>query len=644
MKSLTLLWQSLAHEHARRCHTSTDRDFKTVTARVEDEGVSFLTISLTNYGKDFERSLAQGFVDSNQFQGFRRGSGGLPLFLGGFLHLVFDTDGTGLLPEPSIEAIHAVRQLTLVFGKILLPCSKERVEKAMENYVQIESDIRIVDKQRFSGHRVPGMEHDVPAGVDTGQRIRVYPVDFDGNRMRRVFHLLFGDLFARMEQEVRKGCLDSFMPKHGPGATADRLVGNQKFNQSEWPERLSEYFPAGEFVFSRWGLVPNSAADFNTTVLGSANALEEGTRFRYIEPGQERPVRVVPVPKTLKTPRLIAIEPTAMQYAQQAVLSRFLKGWRQDDILSSLLGFDDQVPNQELARQSSQDGTLATLDLSEASDRVSNQLVKFLLQDFPEVAGMIQACRSLNADVPDYGVLPLAKFASMGSALTFPVEAMVFLTLIVRGIEESSGQTLSRGDIKRLRGKVRVYGDDIIVPVEHVFHVIQNLELFGFKINTSKSFWTGKFRESCGKEFYDGHDVSVVRFRREFPTSRDHVEEVISLVEFRNHLYYSGYWSTCQRLDETIVDLIRYFPIVESTSSVIGRASYLPYKAEKMHETLHKPLVRGYVVDPKIPKSNLDGIGALLKWFIAGHQIDPLHLKRGGRPKYVDIKLPGPLV
>jgi hypothetical protein len=90
-------------------------DIKTVHRRVEHEGMSFLTISLPNFGKDIEKCLDQGYADRNLFQGFSW-QAGLPRFLGGFLDLVFDR-GTGLLvDEPDIDAMQAVRQLRLMYG------------------------------------------------------------------------------------------------------------------------------------------------------------------------------------------------------------------------------------------------------------------------------------------------------------------------------------------------------------------------------------------------------------------------------------------------------------------------------------------------------------------------------------------------
>jgi hypothetical protein len=221
---------------------------------------------------------------------------------------------------------------------------------------------------------------------------------------------------------------------------------------------------------------------------------------------------------------------------------------------------------------------------------------------------------------------------------------MVFLTIILMGIEEESGAQLSKQALKSLVGTVRVYGDDIIVPVEYVHTVIAKLEAFGLIVNGSKSFWTGKFRESCGKEYYDGTDVSVVRVRAALPTSRQHVPEIISTVSLRNQMYFAGNWETVKFLDEWLERLIP-FPTVSPDSPALGRHTFLRYesnKGEKMCPDLHKPLVRAYRVSSRIPKSNLEDSGALLKYFLkrsAEPSVDRKHLERAGRPKRVDIKL-----
>jgi len=176
-----------------------------------------------------------------------------------------------------------------------------------------------------------------------------------------------------------------------------------------------------------------------------------------------------------------------------------------------------------MAREGSHTGSLATLDLKEASDRVSNQLVRRMLENHPWLRAGVDSCRSRRAVVEFPSgrseSIRLGKFASMGSALTFPVEALVFATCAILGIERALGRQLTKKDVHRLRGQVRVYGDDIIVPVEYVHSVNEVLETFGFRVNFGKSYWTGKFRESCGGDYYDGHDVTIVRVRRIFPSS-----------------------------------------------------------------------------------------------------------------------------
>ena len=491
MKSPIVLWSCLAEEMARRCHTSATMDIRTVHGRVKHEGISFLTISLPSFGKDFQKSLDQGIADRNSFQGFSWRAG-LPRFLGGFLDRVFDRDSGVLVDQPDVEAILAIRQLTLMFSKVLLPCSDTRIEGAMSDYVNCDREVKEVDDSLSES---------------------------DYSEFRRMSSLLFRGIFQELDFLI--SCED-VVPRHGPGATADKLMGNQKFTQNTWTDRLQEVF------------------SFENFLLPSARyCSEDGVTF--LEPGAELPVRVISVPKTLKTPRIIAVEPTVMQYMQQSILEQLVPRIESDSLLSHFLGFSDQEPNQVLAKIGSEDGSVATLDLSEASDRVSMKLVHEMCRDFPFLLKGLEATRSIRADVPGHGIIPLNKYASMGSALCFPIEAMVFLTMTLLGIErELNTRFTTREDLFSLVGRVRIYGDDIITPVDSVISVIESLERFGARVGSNKSFWIGRFRESCGKEYYEGHDVSIVKFRRLLPNSLRDVPECISLVETRNQFYLAG--------------------------------------------------------------------------------------------------------
>jgi hypothetical protein len=592
MKSLVDISVVLLQELGERCQVSTDLDRKTIKVRTKHEGLSFLTITLPSFAQSFQQALAKGCVADDMFPGFSRACG-LPRFLGGFLRLVFDPLSGRLLDSPSLDAIFSIRQICMAMGKVHLECSQERTDDAFKKYIECEQDLQRVN-----------------SSLDASK--------FEA--FNRIGSLLWSEFFSHLDREIWEG---NVLPKHGPGATADGLRGNAKYNQVEWTRRLDEMFPVLEYLFPSWGCE------------------QQLRRVRILEPGAERPVKVISVPKTLKSPRIIAEEPTCMMYVQQGIFELMIEYVERDDFLSSYIGFRDQEPNRVLAQVGSRDGTLATLDLSEASDRVSNRLVRGLLQHFSHLSDGVDACRSRNADVPGFGVIPLSKFASMGSALCFPFEEIVFLTLIFLGVEQGLSHQLTRADINRYRGRVRVYGDDIIVPVECTSSVITVLESFGLKVNSGKSFWTGKFRESCGKDYYDGVDITVVRVREALP-SRKLDPLVVSSVSLRNQLFLAGFERIVERLDELNEWALKgVYPTVEVDSPALGRYSYEPAHVGKMSTVIHAPLVKAYVPHSTLPDSHLEGYGALMKFFLKRGDLpvaDKKNLERAGRPVSVDIK------
>jgi hypothetical protein len=564
MKSLMSLWSQVAEESATYCRTSATSDINTVKRRFEDEGLSFLTITLPDLGKSFEKWLDEGRVGINSsFRRERRGR--LPRFLGGFFSRVFDPNSGALVDDPDIEAILAIRQLTLMFGKLEYPCTDARIASAMTAFVDCEKEVRKSDSE-------------------------ISEEDF--RDFERMSALLFQSAFTRIDREIY---YDRVIPKHGPGSVADRLTSNGKYRLRTWTDRLDSVFPATKY------LIPN------------IHFRDELDQVNFLEPGSEMPVRVIAVPKTLKTPRIIAVEPACMQYMQQGILRLIREAFERDELLDKVIGFDDQTPNQVLACQGSLNGETATLDLSEASDRVSNELVRRMTSRWPWFSRALDATRSRRADVEGHGIIPLAKYASMGSATCFPVEAMVFTTLIFLGIERSLNVTLTRKDLKSLSGVVRVFGDDLIVPVDHVHMVVNTLEAFGSRVGAAKSFWTGRFRESCGKEYFNGNDISIVRCRQALPSTSTDADGVISTVALRNLFYEHGYWRTARWLDKKLLKVLKHFPIVSPASPVLGRVSFLGYETQRMHPRLHSPLVRGYVQQSKAPSDKLGDTGALLK-------------------------------
>ncbi len=589
MKSLTLLALKVLDDLGTRVGISTLLDQKTVKKRVKDEGWSFLAITLAQFAKDFERCLDQSEVTHDLFFGFSK-KGRLPRFLGGFFELIFDESTGVLLSNYSIDAIYSIRQFTGMWSKIKADCTPDRDQKAFNEYFESEEAVKLADSAR---------------------------TEADLSDFRYVSQLLFRELFSKLDREIYEG---NVLPKHGSGSTAQGILGNKKYLCDTWTERLENIFPARRYLASSYTL------SFERALV-------------WLTPAQEIPVKVITVPKTMKTPRIIAKEPVHMMYMQQALLEKFVEHSFKDNLLRMFISFENQEPNQYLAMEGSLVGDLATLDLSAASDRVSNQLVREMMSRFPHLGEAVQATRSQKADVLGH-VVRLAKFASMGSALCFPIEAFVFLTLIFVAIQRSKGHPLTIRDIKSFDGSVRVFGDDIIVPVDYVHEVIAVLSSFGLKVNSNKSFWTGGFRESCGKEYFRGYDVSIVKLRTLFPTRSTHVEEIVSLSAFRNLAQSQFLFSTVEFLDSWILGLIPY-PFVLETSPVVGRVSMDGhYDVHSWDRVLQRPLVKGMKQVDSLPSDPLDGAAALLKFFLKRGNFPLMqgHLERAGRPSSVRLK------
>lgn len=193
------------------------------------------------------------------------------------------------------------------------------------------------------------------------------------------------------------------------------------------------------------------------------------------------------VPKNAKTYRSIVVEPLLNGILQQGI-GRFMA----ERLRRVGVDIKDQTRNQRLAREGSLDGTLATLDLSSASDTISYELVKFLLPY--DWFRLLSSARTGSVEYRG-ACLQLDKFSSMGNGFTFPLETLIFWAL--------SGSACANFNIG-------VYGDDIIVPTEKVGAVVDILTACGFSINTEKSCVAGSFRESCGADYLRGIPIRPV--------------------------------------------------------------------------------------------------------------------------------------
>lgn len=156
--------------------------------------------------------------------------------------------------------------------------------------------------------------------------------------------------------------------------------------------------------------------------------------------------------------------------------------------------------NAELARIGSIDGTFGTIDLVSASDSIGLKLIQ---RDFPDgrLKGLLLGSRCKYAILPDGSKVELRMVSTMGNGFTFPLQTLIFASA-VRACYQVMGFPSNPRD-----RDFGVFGDDIIVRQETYNFVCRMLQKLGFEVNVLKSFNTGPFRESCGEDWYSGHNV-----------------------------------------------------------------------------------------------------------------------------------------
>lgn len=225
------------------------------------------------------------------------------------------------------------------------------------------------------------------------------------------------------------------------------------------------------------------------------------------------------VPKTRSISRTICIEPVMNMFLQLGL------GGIMEDRLERSLGISlSHQPdnNRELARLGSVSGTYSTIDLESASDSIATKMLQELLP--ADFFAWLNLLRSPSSELPDGSRVELNMISTMGNGFTFPLQTMLF-SCAVTAAARAREFTLERPRAAS-EGSWGVFGDDIIVPTNcHYLHdrkifvnfgdtlvrdVLRLLRLMGFTVNSSKSFFEGPFRESCGADFFRGQLVRGV--------------------------------------------------------------------------------------------------------------------------------------
>lgn len=220
---------------------------------------------------------------------------------------------------------------------------------------------------------------------------------------------------------------------------------------------------------------------------------------------------IITVIKNAMTDRTIGVGPGLNVWHQKAQ-GLWLRGR-----LKKVAGIDlnkGQEVHAELARIYSITGEGATMDFSSASDLIAYLVVKFFL-DTSEGARrffkLLEVCR-----VPCYkldGQLkPYEKFSGMGNGYTFELETLIFWAM-ARACADVAGCSED--------AVVSVYGDDVILPTEAVELFRMASDVFGFKLNSEKSFSSGHFRESCGAHFFAGLDCKPIYMKEPLKNGKE---------------------------------------------------------------------------------------------------------------------------
>lgn len=564
-----------------------------VIKRYEREGMSFLTKTLPRLGKALDKALlGEHCLD---VIGFRKKPGtNLPLFMGELFQLVFSSDGR-VLPDPCVGSIRHLRQICYLFYKYKLPYTNKQENEVISSFERTEEEIKphhevfssIADALEMD-HSISGRSYtEEDPGQDVGSKNSSALSRVNPQTQRRVIRnarRLLHRVFEHFDPT-------DVVPRHGPGAVSTRERLWDKYRFTNVPDRVAAVYPIDQYFYCSFGHVCDE--------LKALAALN----------GQEVPARVILVQKDSRGPRLISCEPLYLQWLQQGLGSAIVEHVEHHALTRHNVHFTDQQPNQFGALQGSKRGKYSTLDLKEASDRVTVGLVRAL---FPsKVLPYLLATRSLSTQLPDGRVINLNKFAPMGSALCFPILALTVWAILTASTEDADA-----------RESILVYGDDVIVETAQAVHAIEQLESFGLKVNRDKSCTSGFFRESCGCDAFRGHRVTPVRLRTVW-SSTPSPDVYSSWIAYANQLYDRQYHHTYRIIREMLFGTYGVIPSLDLRLAVPSLCEVPECWGPLQRRTNSHLQRREYRVrrlEARVLKKEINGWSMLLRWFTEGRK------------------------
>jgi hypothetical protein len=558
---LVLCSSLLRQDPVRTSPRMLKRDLLELTNRFSHEGVSFLTKTLPKLGKALDEGLnTSRFSRPQQFR-HCKGSSSIPAFMQEYFKRVFTEDGV-LLENPCVDAIKHLRQVCFSMYKLNIGYSPSEEQRVISDFIQTECDLE------------RGSLCEAQSLLETASHICENVLsDFDPKNI---------------------------LPRHGPGATATGEKLEEKWEFSRLYKQIHQVFPYYDYFIVGRGRELIDRLDW----------------YKSLDRRESGEAKVVLVPKDSRGPRLISCEPLEYQFVQQGIGRKLVSHLEASRFTGGQVNFTDQTINGQLALKSSLDRKFSTLDLKEASDRVSVALVEATFKRVPSVLRALLATRTTATKLPDGSTINLNKFAPMGSALCFPVEALVFWLIVVAAIIRETRKPLHEAG--RL---VFVYGDDIIVPTEYFDLTRAALESCLLKVNEAKSCSKGYFRESCGVDAFKGIDITPIKIRNPWTNKRPDASTLASYVAYSNSLLEKGYTEASATIREMIKKSWGILPLAPKNSSYIGYTSsheeaveynYRHFR-ERWNSRYHRVEYRVPTILSSKRKTTLDGWQRLLR-------------------------------
>lgn len=447
----TLILDSFNARSFDRKQKNLSMDLLTLRQRSSNEGFQFMTKTLPILGRALDSGLEEGSFSCPRAFAKSHVNKCIPAFLQEYFNDVFDVDGR-LRVDPDVDSIRFLRQVLYFAYKCEFDVDKASEQLVVQKFVEIDSHIGSEPIDPILTRSVSYLAEKVLSGFD--------PFDI--------------------------------IPKHGPGSVATGEKLDKKYLFKRKYSHLHQLYPYWRYFVS-----------------GINHLLDSLEWYRNLEPVELAVAKLIVVPKDSRGGRTISSEPLELMWIQQGLGRKLMQFIESNHYINGRINFADQSINGKLALQSSTDRKYSTIDLKDASDRVSLELVKQVFGLKPKFLSALLATRSHATRLPDGTIIELKKFAPMGSALCFPVESLVFWLVSVAAVARQHGLA-----VERVKDDIFVYGDDIVCLTEYYDAVVAGLSSVGLMVNKDKSYSKGFFRESCGVDAFKGTDVTPTRLRQ----------------------------------------------------------------------------------------------------------------------------------